>query len=1180
LAILAASAVIGYAAERYVFEVFGVDQGLGNLIVTALRQDRDGYLWVGTENGLYRYDGHRFKRFSVNEGLPSAEITGLQEGPDGSLWVGTTKGLAQRDGIRFRTAGDESLKGTIAFAQGVAFDGKGSIYLATNRGLHRAQVPANTQDLKLELLPRAPGVSGDRVISVYIEPGGAIWYGCALSVCRLENGSLTVWGEKDGVPADQWQAIAKDAAGNLWARGRQMLIELAAGARQFQAVSPADVGPISYGYPSLAFDGRGALLVPTNNGLAMHTAAGWTRVGARQGLPGSTVTSVLLDHKGEVWVGSTGGLARWAGYGQLQSFTDSEGMASGGSLALVEDAAGGIWAGSGGGLSHGVYKNGLWSWQTVGDRSFIWVANLARAKDGAIWATTVESQLVRIDPRTGAAQRFGHFDGAPYSIFIDSADNLWVARTYALYRGKASAPQAGFEPVSLPDANSKTVYLRVIEDAHGDVWVSTLTGVYRFSNGNWQHLAKSTGLSYDAIGNVFPRPNGDLYVTYRGEPVWDRVYREGDRIQVEHQPRPSELAGDNVYSVRHDRSGRMWVLTDHGAVVRDAGRWNRFDQTTGLLRNDCNTFMEASDGSIWIGTEMGLTRFPASGLMGAAAPPQLGPVTFSDVRLGDLDLDPKSPLVEPQPGAVAIHFTTLDLEHGPRTQYRYRCLGLDNRWVETTRPELRDDFMRPGKYRLEVQARQPDGSWGSSSSLAFEVLPRWFEARWFQALIVAIICGALWQAWKARARHFAAQRARLQSEVDARTYELSAANLRLRSEMAERETAAAEKQRLEEELLQARKLESIGRLAGGVAHDFNNLLTVINGHCELLMGKLHEFDPVRGSIMEVRGAGQRAAELTQRLLAFSRKQMLQPRTISLVDTVKGIEAMLRRLVRADINLITSTRPDAGLVLADRVQIEQALINLVVNACDAIEGAGRIVIGLQPAEILPGAPLPDPDLRPGKYVLLSVSDSGCGMDEETLKHVFEPFFTTKDVGKGTGLGLAMVHGLVKQSGGSIIAQSTPGRGTTFRIYLPRVAEAAPAVGSLPAPSQDLCAKGHESILLVEDQEQVRELAVTVLRHAGYLVDNAADGESALMLVEQRQGPLDLLLTDVVMPVMSGPELATKVRHRSPTTRVLYISGYSAESLNQEGVSGEGALHLSKPFTPAQLLEQVRKALDTV
>jgi signal transduction histidine kinase/streptogramin lyase len=1047
------------------------------------------------------------------------------------------------------------------------------MYLATTSGLARAALPKPGEEPKLEFLPTPSGLNTPRTTSVWLEPAGAIWYGCGTTICRMEKGSPQVFSDAAGVPVDQWQYLTKDPAGNLWARSRLVLIELPAGATQFRKVDVHDVAPIYYGYPTLAFDGKGILLAPTNTGLSMLTPAGWKHIGQRQGLPGSLVSTTLLDAEGSLWIGGTGGLARWTGYGQWRSFTESEGLAGGASLSFLEDSAGGIWAGSGGGLSHGVLSGGAWTWKTVGDRNVSWISNLVKSKDGTLWMTTMESQVVRLDPRTGVFQRFGHFDGQPYSIFIDSADNLWVLRTNALYRASAARPAAGFAQVNLPGTTARTVYTRMTQDARGDLWLGSMSGLFRLSNGTWTKLTKADGLSSEGISNLNPTARGDVWIGYRSEPEIDRIYHVDDGVHVERLARSHGLTGDRIYSVREDRSGRVWALTDHGAALRDGDRWVHFDQFDGLLWNDCNTFLSASDGSIWIGTDRGITEISAP----TVERPHHLFVKFSEVRLGDQDADPARALVEPQPGAVAVKFTTLDLAHGHRVQYRYRCLGLDNRWIETTRPEVSFDWLRPGRYQLEVQARVAGSEWeGRPAALAFELRPRWFESPLFQGMVITMLCGALLAAWKLRVRHFALARAKLQSEVDARTQELSAANYQLRSEIAERERAAAEKQRLEEELLQARKLESIGRLAGGVAHDFNNLLTVINGHCELLLDRLHEFDPIRTSIQEVRGAGQRAADLTQRLLAFSRKQMLQPKPVSLVETVKGVQAMLRRLVREDIDLITKLRPDSGLVMADRGQIEQVLINLVVNASDAIDGPGRVLIAVQPADIAPGTLVADPDLLPGPYVMLSVSDTGCGMSEATLHHVFEPFFTTKEVGKGTGLGLAMVHGVVKQSGGSIEAQSAPGKGTTFRIYLPRVGEAPAAAASEPAERHR--SRGHESILLVEDQEQVRELAVTVLRHAGYTVDNAPDGASGLMLVDKREAPIDLLLTDVVMPMMSGPELANKVRDRSPSTRVLYISGYSPDALNEEGKSEEGTLHLSKPFTPAQLLEQVRRALD--
>ena len=1165
----------GRAATRYVFQSYGAAQGLGNQVVTALRRDRAGFLWVGTENGLYRYDGHRFLLFSTADGLPGESITGLHEAPDGTLFVGTTHGLAWRRGIRFAASPNDALGG-VTFTQGVAADAQGNLYLTTTKGLARAKLRADGADVQLEMLPPPPGgAKNARITSVWVDPEGAVWFGCGLSVCRFSEGKVQVWGEGEGVPADGWQYLLKDHAGNLWARSRVWLIELPAGAQRFHTISPADAGALHFGFPGLALDHEGTLLVPTDSGLSMLRGGTWTRAGHRQGLAGGTVTAALFDGD-SMWLGTTGGLARWTGYGKWESFTESEGLASGANLALIEDASGGLWAGSGGGLSHGVRRGGEWQWSAINDRSLNWVVNLALAPDGAIWLSTVEPQAVRFDPRTGKSQRFGKFDGPPYFLLVDSPGNLWVVRTNALFRGSAKLPAGTFEQVRPPGSTASTVFTRAAEDAQGNLWFGSFSGLFRLSHGKWFYYQKSEGLAGTKIFNVQASAAGDVLVRYRDVGEIDRVRADGDGVRVEHIDRSRGLEGDLVYVMRTDREGRLWALTDHGAAVRVGKQWVHYTEEDGLLWNDCNTFLAGSDGSIWIGSERGVSRLLAPAPV--VRPPPA--VTFSEARLGDRAGDSATPLVEPQPEPFLARFTVLDLAHASQAQYRYRVLGLDNRWVETTRPEVSFDYLRPGRYRLEVQARWPAAEWSAPVvALFLEVKPEWFEALWFEALIVAGVWGAIWIAWKLRTRYEAAARARLQFEVDVRTKELRLRNDQLRDEMAERERASRERQRLEEELLQAKKLESIGRLAGGVAHDFNNLLTVINGHCELILERLHEVDPMRTSVLEVRSAGQRAADLTRRLLAFSRKQMLQPSPISLADTVRGIEVLLRRLTRADIDLRFELAADSGMVMADRGQIEQAIINLVVNACDAIAGSGRILIMVGAVDVPEGAPPPGPDCGPGSYVMLSVADTGYGMDEETLKHVFEPFFTTKEVGKGTGLGLAMVHGVVKQSGGSIAAESRPGTGTTFRIYLPRIA----AGGELAVSAETVSprrVKGHESILLVEDQEQVRELAVAVLRHAGYSVDSAADGQSAMMLVEKLSLPVDLLLTDVVMPLMSGPELASQIRGRSPETRVLYISGYTTESLAADGVGEIQAQYLSKPFTPAQLLDKVRSALDQV
>ena len=386
-----------------------------------------------------------------------------------------------------------------------------------------------------------------------------------------------------------------------------------------------------------------------------------------------------------------------------------------------------------------------------------------------------------------------------------------------------------------------------------------------------------------------------------------------------------------------------------------------------------------------------------------------------------------------------------------------------------------------------------------------------------------------------------------------------------------------EHKRLEQQLLQSQRMEAVGRLAGGIAHDFNNFLTVIIGHSQLLIDRLASNDPMRTDIQEVEKCAQHAADLTRQLLAFSRKQILQPKVLDLNAIVANLEKMLRRLIGEDVELTVRLNPSLGRVKTDPGQVEQIIVNLAANARDAMPGGGKLTIETANADLGDLYAGQHADVAPGQYVMLAVSDTGAGMDRETQARIFEPFFTTKERGKGTGLGLATVYGIVKQSQGHIWVYSEPGHGSTFKVYLPRIEEAAEITAALSMPSPSV--SGSETVILVEDDDTVRRLVRQVLSCHGYTVMECRSPEEALGMSSNYSGHIHLMVTDVVMPGGSGPELAQRITAQRPETQVLFMSGYTDDAIVHHGVLDAGVAFLAKPFTPDELLRKVRKVLGT-
>ena len=1292
LSAAAGQAPDGPPRTEYLAEVWDTDRGLPSYAATSLAQTPDGFLWVGTFEGLARFDGVTFETIShaTNPQFPGKAVTALRVDRQGRLWAGTDNGIACLEAGQWRAYPDAA--GTpVTWATRIVAGAHADLWATAGERILRLQ-----QD---RFVPVAvpPGTT---YLSAFASRDGQLWMDSARHFACWENGTWKPVPFPPEMAGGEWKGAAAGVDGGIWLAGPTTIQKFRAGAWMPALHLPPGI-KLSRVVKFLE-DSEGNLWVGDRaRGLFQYRKDGrlfqFTRA---DGLPNLAVRSLLEDREKNIWVGTDGGglvrLRRRA----ANIFDEAHGLDEIVIDSVAERRGGGILTATyGGGLT--IFDPGKQRFSPAlvqpGPKRLdadSLVLSVLEDHSGVLWASAFGAGIFRI--RGAAVEQILPKDvGGAHakSLLEDSSQTLWIGTNRGVSRYRNGEFHFYREESGLPVADVDAL----AADGRGGIWAGGPRGLFHLQDGHFQKFLPPGFNSYEPILCLYTGSDGSLWIGAEGRGL-DRL-RDG-RLTAYGLASAPPVA--TPASIIETRDGYLWVGTvRHGlARVRIAsldsppGGGQPRPEIIWLTKEDglsTNQFRSnyqpavwrGNDGRLWFATLKGLAVVdPARVRANMVVPPIY--IESVEVNGRRIPVGPNAASgVEVPPGSHGLRFfyTAPSLTAPARVRFQYQLEGGGSAWLDTSERSASFGELRPGAYTFRVRAANNDGLWNAQPvALQIRVMPLVWETWWFRMLALSSL------AMLTAAVAYGTQRRRLHRQIDqlrqekalrhdverlqsvlkvseerfsrafnASPFPLSIATLNdarflavnesflertgLRREEVIGHTRAElglwddERQRgrfteelkaqgrvrgldvemrdrsghvhhlivsaevieldgelcllsasnditdrrlLEEQLHQAQKLESVGRLAGGVAHDFNNLLTVINGYSEMILkgGSLGESNLKR--VQQIRKAGERAADLTRQLLAFSRKQVIQPRVFDLNSLVQETETMLHRVLPENIEIVTRLDSALGQALADPGQIHQVVLNLALNARDAMPAGGRLIMQTANAELDHLFAATHPDVKAGSYVLLTVTDTGIGMEESVRNHIFEPFFTTKGRGEGTGLGLATVYGIIRQSAGWIAVESQVAKGTTFRIYLPSAASGSVSEEQLAAARS---LTGNETVLLVEDEPDVRNFAKEVLIDHGYRVLEASDGPAALQVAAAFPERIDLLLTDVVMPGLNGTELSRRLAAARPETKVLYMSGYTENVIGDQGVLEEGIAFVSKPLTADIILAKVRETLGT-